>query len=310
MERLQDRLNPLARLRRGVWIAGSLALLWAGGAAVALAAPATIDYQRLLAETAPKLVTVKFVLQVKFGGTMSSVMGGDQEMDSEVTCLMIDPEGLVLCSNIQFNGYVELMKRMMPQGMDVSASPKDLKVLVARETEAGEMDEAADSGGSSLEEMAASVVVRDSDRDLVWLRIDEPGERKFPFFDFATASEPAVGEPIIGVYRLDRFFERAAILAEARVGGIIERPRKLFVPAASFSAGLGAPVLDAAGVAVGFTVFQYPEQGELGGSDNPLAIMSQSSRMQQGIQGLILPAAEIVKATAQVRAMAEEDEEE
>jgi hypothetical protein len=268
------------------------------------------DYPRLLADTAPALVTVKFVLQVKFGGAMSEAVGGDQEVDSEVTCVMIGPKGLLVCSNTQFNGYVELMSRLMPQGMEVAATPKDLKVLVSAPAPPGDGPEgegAGDAGAPRIEELAASLVVRDSDRDLVWLKIDQPGERTFPFLDLEQAVEAQVGQEVVAVYRMDRYFERAATLAETRIGSITERPRRLYVPASSFTAGLGAPVLDTGGKVVGLTVFQFPAAGEMDGGDNPLAAMSQNARLQQGIQGLILPAAELRRATAQVLALAAED---
>ncbi|MCH9649818.1 MAG: serine protease [Deltaproteobacteria bacterium] len=271
-----------------------------------------MDFQRLLEETSPALVTVKFVLQVKFGGAMSEALGGDQEMDSEVTCVVIDPKGLILCSNTQFNGYVELMTRLMPEGFDVSATPKDLKVLVTRPPlSAGSAAEDKPENGSKpqQEELAASLIVRDSDRDLVWLRIDEPGQRPFSYLDLAQGEEGQVGQEVVAVYRLDNYFERTATLAETRIGGITERPRRLYIPSTALSAGLGAPVLDHHGKVVGLTVFQYPEAGEVEGGDNPLAVMSQNTRMQQGIQGLILPAAEIRRATAQVLALSEQEEE-
>lgn len=289
--------------RRAIAAAISALFLFGWGAPTVAAA---MDFQRLLAETSPTLVTVKFILQVKFGGAMSEALGGDQEMDSEVTCLMIDPKGLILCSNTQFNGYVELMTRLMPDGFDVSATPKDLKVLVTR-------PQAAAGGDPALkpqqEELAASLIVRDSDRDLVWLRIDQPGERPFSYLDLAQGQEGQVGQAVVAVYRLDSYFERTATLAETRIGGITERPRRLYVPATALSSGLGAPVLDHDGKLVGLTVFQYPEAGEVEDGNNPLAVMSQNTRMQQGIQGLILPAGEIRRATAQVLALSEEEED-
>ena len=43
---------------------------------------------------------------------------GDQESDSEVTGVMIDPKGLVLCSNTQLGGFTGIMKQFMgPMGV-------------------------------------------------------------------------------------------------------------------------------------------------------------------------------------------------
>jgi len=257
-----------------------LLVLTAGGMG---AAPAP-DYSLLLATQNKALVTVKFVLQVKIGGTLAGGMD-DQELENEVTGIVIDPKGLVLCSNTQFNAYVDLMQKMMPAGVEMTSTPKDLKVLTDVEGE----------------ELEADLLVRDSDRDLVWLRIREPGERKFAFIDFAQASIPEVGDEVFVVWRMDRYFARTATLSKVRIGGITQRPRQLYIPDAALSAGIGAPVF------VGMTVSQLPDSDGSSPAENPFAMMTQSLRMQQGIQGLILPSAEIVKATQQVLAMDREE---
>lgn len=253
------------------------------------AAPAP-DYGQLLAAQDKALVTVKFVLQVKLGGSLAGGLA-DQELENEVTGIVIDAKGLVLCSNTQFNAYVDLMRQMMPAGAEMTATPKDLKILT----------------GTEGEELEADLLVRDSDRDLVWLRIREPGERKFSFIDFAQAAVPGVGDEVFAIWRMDRYFARTPTLSHVRIGGITQRPRHLFIPDAALSAGIGAPVFDRQGKVVGMTVSQLPDSGANGATENPFAMMTESLRMQQGVQGLILPAAEIAKATQQVLAMDEEE---
>ena len=39
--------------------------------------------------------------------------GGEQEMESEATGIMIDPKGVVIVSNTQLNGVAGFMTRMM-----------------------------------------------------------------------------------------------------------------------------------------------------------------------------------------------------
>ncbi|MCB1036557.1 MAG: hypothetical protein KDD47_22215, partial [Acidobacteria bacterium] len=178
---------------RRVLLASLLTLLFASAASWAAPAP---DLGQLLAAQDKALVTVKFVLQVKLGGSLAGGMD-DQELENEVTGVVIDSKGLVLCSNTQFNAYVDLMERMMPAGVEMTATPKDLKVLT----------------GVEGEELGADLLVRDSDRDLVWLRIREPGERKFSFIDFAQATVPGVGDEVFAVWRMDRYFARAPTLS-------------------------------------------------------------------------------------------------
>lgn len=247
----------------------------------------------VLQENQGALVTVKFVLQVKIGGAAAAGLG-DQELENEVTCTTIDPKGLILCSSTVFNAYVDLMAQMIPSGIELSPVPKDMKVLT----------------GKDGEELSARMVIRDSDRDLVWLQIEDvPEDRTFPYVDFEDSAEPAIGDELVCLWRMDRFYERSAALSTSRVGGIVERPRRLLVPSAAFSGGLGAPVFDVSGKAVGLTISQVADDGSLAQSDNPFAAMSQSLRLQQGVQGLVLPASEIVKATRQVLALESEAEE-
>jgi Trypsin-like peptidase domain len=288
-----ERLDLRRRSATAGLAAFLLACFLAGGAGpgsatdAPLPAAAVTVYEGLLTSSQDALVTVKFVLQVKIGGSMAAALGGDQELENEVTCVVIDGGGLVLCSNTLFNAYVDLMAQMVPAGIELSPVPKDIKILT----------------GKDGEELSASLVVRDSDRDLVWLQIDDAGERAFPFVDFSHSAEPALGDEMIAVWRMDRYFERRAVLSASRLGGILQRPRRLLMPATPFTGGLGSPVFDAAGRAVGLLISQVPDDGSLTQSDNPFATMGQSLRLQQGVQGLILPASEIVKATLQVSAL-------
>jgi S1-C subfamily serine protease len=250
------------------------------------------DLAALLAQKEPALVTVKFVLQIKIGGAMASALGGDQEQETEVHCPVIGPKGLILCSSTLFNSYVDLIAQMIPQGIELSPIPKDIKVLTGKEGE----------------ELPASLIVRDSDRDLVWLRVDDPGERTFPYIDFSQGVELPVGAEIVALWRMDRFYERVPVLSRTTIGGVTKRPRPLLVPAAPLAAGLGAPVLDLKGRPVGFTISQVADDGSLQ-EDNPFSAVARTIRLQQGVQGLILPAAEIARATQQVLEMEQETAE-
>ena len=60
------------------------------------------EYEKLLTEKAPAVVTIKCVL--KLGGFM-----GEQEQEIEIPGVMIDSSGLVLCSNNLLVGFTSLM---------------------------------------------------------------------------------------------------------------------------------------------------------------------------------------------------------
>lgn len=255
-------------------------LLLAGVPTGAPAAAATPPPHEAVLPHADALVTVKFVLKVKVQG------GGERESEGEVTCPLIDPEGLVLCSNTDLGGYMILMARLMGRGESVSAVPTGLEVVLP---------------GSS-EGLEARLVTRDSDRDLAWVQIEEPPEEALPHLDFTRSVEPAVGEPYFYLRRLNKFFGAEPLVVEAILGARIFKPRPLLVPRVPRMPGFGVPAFTADGRPVGLTVLQMPSSadgaGFLGGA---MSVLGTSVDVQDMIGGLVLPGEEIVRATALAR---------
>src|SRR5262245_13658263 len=60
---------------------------------------------KLVADKSPALVTVKFVLKIKAGSH-------EQENETEITGIVMDPKGLILCSSQQIGGISPAMQRM------------------------------------------------------------------------------------------------------------------------------------------------------------------------------------------------------
>jgi len=223
---------------------------------------------KILADKAPLLVTVKFVLKMKMGNF------GDQETETEVTGTMISPEGLVLCSNTSLGGFMGIISRFA--GQDFSAQPTDLKVLV----------------GDDNQGVEAEFIARDTELDLAWIRIKKP-DKKYTCLDLTKAARPAIGDPILCVHRMDKYFDRTAVVSEGRIGGITKKPRELFVPTAGSAADMGVPVYTPAGELIGLTIIQTPDTDE---AANPMSMISRMSGLKD-MGNLILPAAEIAKAT-------------
>ncbi len=255
---------------------------------------ATPNPYRRITERAGVLVTVEFVLKVKMPGA-----GADREVEGETICPLIDPDGLVLCSNTELGGYVTLMAQMMGRGagLDVTAAPRKIKVVP--------------SGGG--EGQSARLVARDSERDLAWLQIeDAPENRKRPFLDLSDHAELGVGDRFFRLRRLDDFFGSAPVVTEGVVAAVVEKPRKLLVPAEPASGGFGLPVFDAAGTLVGVTVIQMPAAEDQIGANlaGGMSFLSSAAKLQDMVGGLILPAADVAKATRLARELAAEDEAE
>lgn len=220
------------------------------------------DYAKLSAEKSPACVMVKFVLKIKGAA-------GEMDNESETNGVMIEPDGLVLCSNSQLGGGP-----LMRPG--VQATPTEIKILVGDDTQG----------------LDARLVARDSDLDLTWLRIKQPGERKFAAIDLTRSAAPKLGERLYTLVRLGKYFDRAVVLREIRLGGETKKPRHLYVPSASVG-GLGLPIFSAAGEFVALSVVQLPDAEELQNATSMTAYA--------GGNGILLPAAEVAKATQRAK---------
>jgi S1-C subfamily serine protease len=251
------------------------------------AADADADaYRRILEQRSPAVVTVRFVLDIQLGGTMGGAMGDrGQEVETEISGVVIDPSGLVLCSNTLIGGFAGLMGRLMGGGseLQITATPKDIEILV----------------GDSTQGLPARLVARDTDLDLAWLRLAEPPASPLAAIDLATGAAARVGDPFVAVRRLDKLFARAPALVEGRIGGAPTKPRRLWVPAAQ-TAGHGLPVFDTAGELIGVTVMQFPDDDGLTAGGG-MAAMLQSTRLEEVLSAVILPASEVARATELAR---------
>lgn len=228
------------------------------------------------------LVTLKFTLKLKRGS-------GEQESENEIAGVMIDEKGLVLCSNTELSGGAATFSRMMGAAADIRATPSDIKVLI----------------GDDVEGKDAEVLVRDTELDLAWVRLKEPPAGALPFVDFSKSVKPGVGDRILTVKRLAKFFGRSPIVTEGRVGGIASKPRELFLPAGDLAPELGLPVYTAGGDLVGVTVVQVPDAS--GGSMNRFEMQKLLSSLQE-MGGVILPAEQIVKSTKRALEVADSEE--
>ncbi len=271
MSRVWNVLTVAAIIAGGIGFVGAAGIMAGAGdrptPAASLAASARHDsdettYKMIMDNAGPALVTVKFVLKMDSGAGM-----GDQEM--ETTGLLIDSKGLVVCSNLQMGGFYTMMSRGGPP-----VTPSDVKVLIGDDTEGKK----------------ATVVTRDTDLDLAWIRLDEPSTTELKHVDLDKGSAADAGARIFMLQRMAKFFDRALQISEGKVSGITEKPRKLLSPSGgmiSARSDLGMPVFNSAGAVVGLVVLQIPDQESMEGD-------------QTGDLGggpMILSAADVAKAT-------------
>jgi hypothetical protein len=253
------------------------AVVVAAIAAVAFAPWAVAEEppHRALLTLADALVNVQFVLKVKTEG------GESNDFEDQITCPLIDPQGLILCANTELGGYVTQMSRLAGGG-SITASPSDLTVILPGSTEG----------------VKAQLLVRDTERDLAWIRIEEAPASPLAYLDFAHNAMPQVGDRFFTLHRLDKFFDALPIVHDGTIGAIVKKPRRLLVPSGSPIIGFGVPAFTADGHLIGVTVLQMPASRDEGTSfNNPYSVVSTTLSMQQMLGGLILPAEEIVEAT-------------
>jgi S1-C subfamily serine protease len=247
---------------------GRISAVLAAAAVVAMtpatsAEPLEAVYQNLLSTKAPVVVNVKFVLKLK--GSW-----GERERESEITGVMIDAKGIVLCSNMSVGGFATYLQGRVGE---VSVTPSDIKVLIDGDSEGVE----------------AELIARDTELDLAWIRIKQPDEKGYAYQDLAKAATPKLGDPLFCVRRMGKYFDRTAAIVSGQLAGITKKPRDLYVPAGEIAGALGLPVYTIAGEVVGVLVVQLPDPDEME--------MDPQSVFQEMESGLILPAANVVAAT-------------
>ncbi len=230
-----------------------IALACLAAAPDAAPAPQQSSLKQFADQRVNTLVTIKFILKSPEG-----------EQEEEAPGVLISGEGLVLTSNFLLGGG--------PFGGD--ATPTDIKVLVGEDTQG----------------VDATFIARDTELGLAWVKIDKAPPTPYAFINFGDNAQVNVGDKLLSVQKLGKFFGLASWVAETTVGAMPTKPRSLIIPASTSLAGeMAMPVFSEGGKVVGVTTFVLPEQEEMKDA-------SQSLRRVAGL-GMILPASDVVTAT-------------
>lgn len=235
----------------------------------------------LAKKTDASLVTVRHILKVEGGGS-----DGGNEEETEITAVMIEPSGLILCANSVLLGQPGLIARFQPEA-GISVTPTDVKVLIGDDTEG----------------VKAKVLSRDTDLDLAWIQIEAPSATPYAFVDLKNSDEGAVGQPVLTAARLGKFFDRALVLEEGHVLGKTSKPRDLIIASGittqpgSPNNRAGMPVMTPEGKVVGIAVLQLPAAEDLQGGRG-------DGSEYRGYDRMVLPAADVIKATEHTKELA------
>lgn len=284
--------HPARRRRRP---AASALVAWLGlvsSIPAAAADPLPAGVGKLVAERSAALVTVQSTAQLEAAGGLGSMLAGGEEFFNEATCLMVGARGIVLCSHAQLTGLTGLMQRFLGplgRGVNLSVNPMRLTVLL---------------NGNAGERFDARLLAQDTDLDLAWLEIANPGNRAFSAIDLTRGAEPSIGDPLVVLQRLEEHFDRAVVAFAGQIGGMTRLPRPLYIPTVLIETGFGLPVFSPAGDLLGVTVLQLPREDEAAAGGGTLGAMRQATRWRSLARAVILPASAVSSATARALASA------
>ncbi len=245
-------------------LAGISPALYAAPATLAATSAHRVDdegnaFKKLLAEKAPAIVSLKFILK-----------GGEQDEESEATGFVVDgAKGLVLTSNNAFGGMAARFGGPTP-------TPSEIKILI----------------GDDVNGVDAVFVARDSELGLAWVKLKDAPATPLAAIDLSKSAKTEVGDDIYTISLMGKFFDRIPAISEGHVGAITKKPRELYIPSIGLAGAEQAmPIFNGKGEVIGVSTIILPDQEEMMNQSGMRTIM-------RGITGgMILPAAEAMAAT-------------
>jgi len=232
------------------------------------------------------VVTVEIVVRSKVSVAGRSVE--PKETRQDVTGTVIDPSGLTVVSlsatdpGQMYQNLVASMSAADQSQVKVETELSDLKLLLEDGTE-----------------VPAEVVLRDRDQDLAFLRPKAKLAAPLPAVNLADSGKAQMLDQVLGLTRLGNAANRAYAASAERIAAIVERPRLFYVPETSLTTtALGAPAFTLEGKILGVFVMRSIKASAGSGMSG---VMSQ----RDNITGIILPAADVLRAAQQVPPRAE-----
>jgi hypothetical protein len=143
-------------------------------------------------------------------------------------------------------------------------------------------------------ELPAEVVLRDKDLDLAFIRPKTKPASSMPALDLTQSGQAQVLDQVVALNRLGQAASRAYAASLERISAIVQRPRLFYVPDSTVTAtGVGCPAFTLDGKLLGIFVLRTTKAQAGGG------FMSMLNFQQDNFAGIIVPAADILKAAKQ-----------
>ncbi|MEX1128946.1 MAG: trypsin-like peptidase domain-containing protein [Vicinamibacterales bacterium] len=262
-------------MRHGIAVGLCVALLGAGLPAEAQ------DHRDAMRGVAKKwqdaIVNVRVSLKVRMS------MGGRevQSMDDtvEAVATVIDPSGLTVMSLSSLDPGA-MMSRIMgaaaqgPEKMSIVSEPTDVRIRL-----------------SNGKELPASIVLRDQDLDLAFIRPTAKPAEPLTAINLQDAGTPSTLEELVVLGRLGRVGGWAPSALVYSVAAIMEKPRTFFV--LNGPAGTGMPAFQANGKIVGLLTIRQIDPGRM----SMFSMMGGTEGA--GVIAVVLPAADVREIAAQ-----------
>lgn len=246
----------------------------------------------VLQKRAPSIVTVKIVLKTEI-----NVMGQtqDQEERIQVQGTVVDASGLIMFSNASISAakLQEALTGMMeergaPGGVDIKATPSDIKVVF----------------GNEEQEHAAFLAATDARLDLAFVQVQSLGDKKLEVVDFPETAALTIGQPFVAVSRLNEGYDYAPFYETASVVGEIKKPIPAYIVSGEAS-GVGLPVFSLAGEPLGvLTVLASGMKSQGGGG--LMAMMGGGDGMASSFRSFVIPGKQVKAVIAQAKTRAAE----
>lgn len=224
------------------------------------------------------VVSVRVSLKVRMS------MGGRevQSMDDtvETVATVIDPSGLTVMSLSSLDPGA-LMSRIMggaaggDQKMSIVSEPSDVRIRLA-----------------DGKELAATIVLRDRDLDLAFIRPTSKPATTLTAIDLADSGQPTVLEDLLVLSRLGRVGGWTPSSSLYTVAAIMEKPRRFFV--LSGAMGTGSPVFQSNGKVAGLLTIRQIDPGRM----SMFGMMGGTEGA--GLIPVVLPAADVLGIAKQV----------
>lgn len=251
-----------------------------GTLAAALAiAPAMIHaegrdtFREFVKEKGDAVIAIELVMNVKVSrGSQQS----DSERKSEIIGFVIDEQGLLVTSLSQIDPGAFYSRFSGDEDSYVTRNKKITYLM------------------PDNREIEATVVLRDPDLDLAFLKPMDAVEKPFVHISLDHSGDAQILDDVYTMSRMGRIARREIAAMSGEIQAIVQRPRKFYIPHSEITtAKTGAPVFLEDGRIIGMNgMYIFPGGSRsLGTSDEPVLFV-------------IRPTADIAEVAAQARDIA------